>query len=64
MISDLCKFVTALRLEIFFALFLHLGNRVVGWGKPGLGLALLVHHKLGEVPFDGIHQKSALLRLK
>ena len=28
----------------------------VGGGEAGLGLALLVHHELGEVPLDGVHQ--------
>ena len=36
----------------------------VGGGEAGLGLALLVHHELGEVPLDGVHQESSLFGLK
>ena len=51
-------------LEIFLALLLHLRDGVIGGGEPSLGLTLLVHHELGEVPFDGVHQEASLLSLK
>jgi len=47
-----------------FALLFHLRDGVISGGEPGLGLALLVHHELGEVPFDGVHQEASLLGLK
>ena len=51
-------------LEIFLALLLDLWDGVIGGAEPGLGLPLLVHHKLGEVPLDGVHQEASLLGLK
>ena len=50
-------------LEMFLALLLDLGHGVVGGAEPGHGLPLLVHHELGEVPLDRVHQEAALLGL-
>ena len=51
-------------LEVFHDLLLDLRLGVVGGSEPGLGLPLLVHHELGEVPLDGVHEEAALLVLQ
>lgn len=51
-------------LEIFFNFILNLGYRIVGGGGTVDGHSLLVGHELGEVPLDGVDQKSGLLLLE
>ena len=46
--------------EVFLAFFFYFGNRVISWTKPGHGLPFFVNNKLGEVPFDGVHQEALL----
>ena len=62
--SVVCKFgrYSGL-LEMFLALLLDLGHGVVGGAEPCHGLPILVHHELGEVPLDRVHQEAALLGL-
>ena len=48
---------------MFLALLLDLGHGIVGGAEPGHGLSFLVHHELGEVPLDRVHQEAALLGL-
>ena len=48
---------------MFLALLLDLGHGIVGGAESGHGLPLLVHHELGEVPLDRVHQEAALLGL-
>ena len=51
--------------EISLSMILtQLWDGVIAGGEPGLGLALLVHHELGEVSLDGVHQEASLLGLK
>jgi hypothetical protein len=51
-------------LKQFLNLLLHFGDWVVGGGGAVDGLALLVDDELGEVPFDGVHQKAGLFILQ
>lgn len=49
--------------EIFLQVLQHLLGRG-GWRKALNGLSILVDDKLGEVPFDGVDERSSLLLLQ
>ena len=49
---------------MFLDFYLHFGDWIVGGCGSGSRHSLLVHHKLGEVPFDGVDQEPGLLLLQ
>jgi len=49
---------------VFLDFCLNFGDWIVGGGGSVSRHSLLVHHKLGEVPFDGVHQEPGLLLLE
>lgn len=51
-------------LEVFFDGVLDGGDGVVGGRRAEHGHPLLIHHKLGEIPFDGVDKKPGLLSLE
>ena len=51
-------------LEVFFDGLLNFGYGVIGHSKSGNGNSFRVHHKLGEVPFDGVDKEPRLFGLE